>query len=126
MSNYDEMIASGNRQLEKLDAAMAQANAEYHSAKVNDDPDTQDAALQTLCDLDQQRANLWNAYNRQLAAAYAAAPRQPSREELNAMPLEHMTEQQRKEYFRRTSKNGISDAHYDACLVHLNQERARR
>ena len=127
MSDYDEMIASGNRQLEKLDAAMASANAEYDQAKVNGDPDAQDAALQDYCNLKAQKANVWNEYNQIVAAQWAAMPRQKTREEIIAAPLESLTPQERREWIRSTTKHGLNDDWYSAgeAYVAHNPSRGR-
>src|SRR6516162_5009123 len=127
MSDYDELIASGNRQLEKLDAALASAHAEVHSARVGGYPEAQDAALQDYCNLQAQKGNVRHEYNRMVAAQWAAMPRQNTREEIIAAPLEALTPQERREWIRSTTKRGINDDWYSAgeAYVANNPTRGR-
>src|SRR5262249_39475763 len=81
MSDFDDVVESGRRQLERLNAQMAAANAEYQRARIEGDIEGQDPALQNWSELENQAVNLHNSYNRQIAAQQAAAPRELSAEE---------------------------------------------
>jgi hypothetical protein len=106
MSDFDDVIESGRRQLERLNAAMAEANAQYQRAKIEGDVEGQDSALQDWSNLENQAVNLQNSYSRQIAAAQAAAPREPTQEEVLSKPITSMSHQELFDHLNKTSKYG--------------------
>src|SRR5262249_39726625 len=88
--NYDDMLRSGQRQLERINAQMAEQNANFARARVEGDQDGMDYALQEWSNLENAATNLQNNYARQIAAAQAAQPRVPTLEERRARPFSAM------------------------------------
>jgi hypothetical protein len=120
MADYDnEDIASANRQLERLDAQWLEHDAARRKARIDGDQDSHDYATQEIANVEQQKQAIYDAYNRRAAAYYANMPRQPTREELNATPLERMTEQQRHWWFSQQSKHGFDNDAYAAGKLHV-------
>ena len=84
----DETLRIGRQQVARIDAGLAQANAEFQQAKVNGDEESAGLAMQTYADLEAQKLNLLNAYDRQIAAEQTATPRQLTREQINTMDVQ--------------------------------------
>jgi hypothetical protein len=115
----NEAIASANRQLERLDTQWLKADAQFREARLEGDEASMDYAIQERANIEQQKQAIYDAYNRGVAAYYANMPRQPTREELNAMPLERMTEEQRHWWFSQQSRHGFDNDAYAAGKIHV-------
>jgi hypothetical protein len=124
MSDFDDVIQSGRRQLERLNAQMAQANAQYQQCRIEGDQDGMDIALQDWSNLENQAVNLQNSYNRQIAAQQAAAPRELSAEEKAARPLSHMNYGDVYDMLKH-SKYGVDDNAFRAGIAEVQRRRAR-
>ena len=122
----DETLRIGRQQVARIDAGLAQANAEFQQAKVNGDEESAGLAMQTYADLEAQKLNLLNAYDRQIAAEQTAAPRQLTREQINKMDLNEMSPEIRKWWFSQQSKHGQDSAAYDAGEAFVRQNPVRR
>jgi len=127
MSNEDPRITTMRQQLGRLETVKARANADYMQALENGDDDSACVAAQEYANADQERVNLVNTAQRIAYAEQVSAPRQPTREELNAMPIEQMTEDQRHWWFSQQSKHGFDSDAYRAGKIHVatNPSRGR-
>jgi hypothetical protein len=119
MGNEDPRITTMRQQLGRLETVKARANADYMQALENGDDDSACMAAQEYANADQERVNLLNTAQRIAYSEQAAVPRQPSREELNNMRLEDMTEPQREWWFSQQSKHGFDRDGYLAGKIHV-------
>jgi hypothetical protein len=86
----DPRITTMRQQLGRLEVIKARANADYMQALENGDDTTACEAAQEYADADEKRVSLLNTAQRIAYAEQAAAPREPSREERMAKPLDRM------------------------------------
>jgi hypothetical protein len=105
---------------------MAQANAQYQQCRIEGDQDGMDSSLQLWSDLENQATNLHNSYNRQIAAAYAAQPREPTAEEILAKPITAMNHQELFDHINRTSKHGADLEAYKRGMDYVARNPIRR
>jgi hypothetical protein len=121
----DPRITTMRQQLGRLETVKARANADYMQALENGDDDSACMAAQEYANADQERVNLLNTAQRIAYAEQAAAPQQPSREQLNAMKLEDMTEPQRHWWFSQQSKHGFDNDSYQLGKIHVQNNPSR-
>ncbi len=88
--NDDWYIQQGRNRLQQIAYARASAVADLEGAKVSYDDDAAGSALQTIADLDAQRANLMGLYQQYWNSQHPPAPPQPSAEERKARTWDRM------------------------------------
>lgn len=101
----DFYSGSARRRLEMIEAERAAATADLAAFKANADYDSAGQAIQQLANLDAERANLTNLYQRYVASQTPPAQPELSPEEKAARPWHHMTPQDALD-LAKTSKYG--------------------
>jgi hypothetical protein len=124
--DWNSEIAAANRQLQRLGAQWAQAEAEYRQAEVSGDEDTMDLAIQQKADIEQSQRNIYAGYNARVANYYANMPRQPTQEEIQAKPITAMSHQELFDHLSKTSKHGVDLEAYKRGMDYVARNPIRR
>jgi hypothetical protein len=82
------------------------------------------SAIQSIADLDRQRADLMALYNQYWQSQHPPAPPEPSPEERAAKPLSHMNYGDVYEMLKN-SKYGVDDNAFRAGIAEVQRRRAR-
>jgi hypothetical protein len=124
MADNDWYIEQGRARMQQISAARASAVADLEIAKSHYDDDSATIAIQTIADLDAQRANLSNLYDAYVRSAYPPAPPEPSPEERAAKPLSRMDYSDVYQMLKG-SKYGVDDNAFRAGIAEVQRRRAR-
>jgi hypothetical protein len=122
----DPQISAVRAQLGNLNVRLKRADAEFTEATNSGDNETAGQWAQEYADANSARINLLNEVQRQMAAEQQAAPRQLTREQVNAMNLEDMTPEIRKWWMSQQSKHGFDGNAYDAGEQFVRQNPVKR
>jgi hypothetical protein len=86
----DWYVEQGRARMQQISAARASAVADLQMAKSAYDDDSATIAIQTIADVDAQRANLSALYDQYVRSQYPPQPPEPTKEERAARPLHAM------------------------------------
>jgi hypothetical protein len=121
----DWLIEQGRDRMAEISAARAQAVADLERAKASYDTDSARSAIQTIADLDRQRADLTALYDQYVRSQNPPAPPEPSAEERKARSWDRMDWQDIVDLTRQ-SKYARNIAPDDPNLIAGYHEAMRR